>query len=342
MAPVTEDLYRHDVAHVAHVELLTPTPEESLRYFVDALGMEVEARDSGSVYLRGFGDYERYCLKLTESPTSGLGHLALRTRSPEALQRRVASLERSGTGIGWIDGDVGHGPAYRFRDPDGHVFELYYETERYVPPESLVPAMKNQPQRYTGRGMSVRRFDHINLLTRDIASNRRYAQEHLGLRLREKVQLDDGREGGAWMSLGIQAHEVIYVLEAYPTSGRLHHVAFTLDSREEVLRSADFFLDQRVRMEAPPSKHSAAQSFYCYTIEPGGNRIEVTTSGYLVFDPDAPPTVWTEAEYARGPAWGAKLPSTFNTYGTPPYEGDDGPLDAALQSDDRLGATGSA
>ena len=30
------------------------------------------------MYLRGFGDYERYCLKLTESSTSGMGHLALR------------------------------------------------------------------------------------------------------------------------------------------------------------------------------------------------------------------------------------------------------------------------
>jgi catechol 2,3-dioxygenase len=331
---MTEDLFYGDVAHVGHVELLTPEPEQSERFFVDLLGMEVEARQEQSVYLRGFGDYERYCLKLTEHRHSGLGHLALRTRSPEALRRRVEAVERSGQGLGWIDGDVGHGPAYRFRGPDGHVFELYHESERYQPPQHLIPAMKNQPQRYTGRGMSVRRLDHINLLTRDIATNRRYAQEHLGFRLREKIQLDDGREGGAWMSLGLLAHEVIYVLEAYPTHGRLHHIAFAVDTREEVLRSADLFLDERVRIEAAPSKHSAAQSFYCYAIEPGGNRIEITTLGYLVFDPDAPPTVWTEAEYARGPAWGAKLPESFNTYGTPPYEGT--ALDASLQSSERL------
>ena len=35
----------HDVAHIAHAELLTPTPEESLRFFVDLLGMEEEARE---------------------------------------------------------------------------------------------------------------------------------------------------------------------------------------------------------------------------------------------------------------------------------------------------------
>jgi catechol 2,3-dioxygenase len=43
----------HEVAHIAHAELLTPKPEESLRFFVEVLGMEEEARDGGSVYLRG-------------------------------------------------------------------------------------------------------------------------------------------------------------------------------------------------------------------------------------------------------------------------------------------------
>ena len=48
----------------------------------------------------------------------------------------MAALQRSDRGVGWIDGDVGHGPAYRFTDPDGRHFEIYYETERYRPPGS--------------------------------------------------------------------------------------------------------------------------------------------------------------------------------------------------------------
>ena len=49
---MTEQL--NDVAHIAHAELLTPTPDESLRFFVDVLGMEEEDRDGQSVYLRGW------------------------------------------------------------------------------------------------------------------------------------------------------------------------------------------------------------------------------------------------------------------------------------------------
>ena len=72
--------------------------------------MEQEAVDGQSVFLRGWGDYQRYSLKLTEAPEPGLGHLAIRARSAESLTRRVAAVEAAGRGIGWIDGDVGHGP----------------------------------------------------------------------------------------------------------------------------------------------------------------------------------------------------------------------------------------
>ena len=163
--------------------------------------MEVEAREGQSVFLRGWGDYQRYSLKLTESERAGLGHMALRAWSPEALERRVQAIEAAGLGQGWSDGDLGHGPAYRFTDPDGHPLELYFETEKYSPPEHLRPSLKNQPQRYVGRGAAVKRLDHVNVLALDVAANRAFAQDVLGFRLYERIELDDGTEAGAWLSL---------------------------------------------------------------------------------------------------------------------------------------------
>jgi catechol 2,3-dioxygenase len=310
----------HDLAHIGHAELLTPRPEESLRFFVDVLGMEVEASEGQSAFLRGWGDYQRYGLKLTEAPEAGLGHMALRAWSPAALERRAAAIEATGLGQGWIEGDVGHGPAYRFTDPDGHPMELYFETEKYVPPDHLRPSLKNQPQRYVGRGAAVKRLDHVNVLAEDVRANRVFAEDVLGYRLYERIELDDGTEAGAWLSLSIAAHELIYVADAYRARGRLHHLAFWVDTREEVLRAADLFLDHDIEIEAAPSKHAIAQGFFLYGFEPGGNRVEVTTGGYLVYDPDPEPTVWSEAERARGQAWGVKTVESFHTYGTPPIE----------------------
>src|SRR5262245_9319553 len=130
-----------DLAHLSHVELLTPKPDESLAYFRDLLGMEVAAQNGDSVYLRGFGDYERSSLKLTASGQAGLGHLAYRTHGPEALARRVAALEAAGVDGEWLEGDVGHGPSYSFLDPDGHRLEVFWESERYEPSPQLRPAL---------------------------------------------------------------------------------------------------------------------------------------------------------------------------------------------------------
>jgi catechol 2,3-dioxygenase len=309
-----------DLAHIHHAELLTTQPDESLRFFVDVLGMEIEGREGGSVYLRGWGDYARYSLKLTEAASTGLAHLAFRAWNPDALERVVRAIDASGRGQGWIDGDHGHGPAYRFTDPDGHVFELLYEADRYEPPPGLEPSLKNQPQRYVGRGAGVKRLDHVNLLAADVRAVREFAVDVLGYRLYERVELDDGTETGAWMSLSVMAHELIYTQDHHRANGRLHHLAFWVDTREECLRAADIFLDEGVTIEAAPSKHAIAQGFFLYAYEPAGNRIEVTTGGRLVYDPDEPTVVWTQAERAKGQAWGVKTIESFHTYGTPPVE----------------------
>ena len=87
-----------DLAHLAHVELLTPKPHESLRFFVDVLGMTETARQGESVYLRGWDDYEHHTASATWRSA----------RSPQALDRRVAALKDSGYEVGWTRGDLGH------------------------------------------------------------------------------------------------------------------------------------------------------------------------------------------------------------------------------------------
>jgi catechol 2,3-dioxygenase len=308
----------NDIAHLGPVELFTPTGEESLRFFVDVMGMEIEHEEGPATYLRGWGDYQPWSLKLTASDTSGMGVLGLRAWSPDALARRVAAVEATGLGEGWVDGDRGHGPSYRFRDPDGHRFELYHECERYDPPPHLTPSLKNVPGRYTGRGCAVKRLDHVNVLAADVRASRDFCVDTLGYRLYERIELNDGSEAGAWMSASIAAHELIYTRDAHGARGRLHHLAFWVDTREECLRAADIWLDAGIEIEAAPSKHAIAQGFFLYGIEPGGNRIEVTTGGRFVYAPDEPCVVWTEAERAKGQAWGVQTVESFHTYGTPP------------------------
>ena len=311
----------YDIAHLAHVELLTPKPEESLRFFMDVMGMTESGRKGDSVYLRGWDDYEHHSLQLTASQKSGLGHMALRTTSPQALQRRVAALEASGLGLNWNDEDLGHGPAYQFTDPDGHRMEVYYETEWYKAPEQLRPALKNQASRFQDKGIGVRRIDHIALLASDVRANREFMQEALGGRITEQIVFSDGSEKGAWVAFMNKSYDVTYAEDQSGTRGRLHHLTYAVDNREAILRAADICLEHGVFIETGPHKHAIQQTFFLYVYEPGGNRVEIANAGArLILAPDWKTIVWNEEERKKGQAWGLKTIESFHTHGTPPVE----------------------
>jgi catechol 2,3-dioxygenase len=310
-----------DTAHLGHIELLTNKPEASLDFFVRILGLTESGREGNSVYLRGFDDYEFHSLKLTAARTTGIGHAAYRCASPQALQRRVAAIEALGAGMGWSDGDLGHGSAFRFRDPDGHVFEIYYDTRRYEAPADEKPALKNQAQRNHGRGVGARRIDHFNLLATDVGAIRDFLPKALGSRVTEQIVLDDGTCAGCWFTVNNKSYDVAYTRDSTGTPGRFHHVTYALDQREHVLQAADFFLENGVFIETGPHKHAIQQTFFLYVYEPAGNRIEVANAGArLILAPDWPVVTWSEAERKKGQAWGLQTIKSFHTHGTPPVE----------------------
>lgn len=310
-----------DLAHLAHVELLTPKLEESTKFFVEVMGMVESGRQGDSVYLRGWDDYEHHSLQLTASPKSGLGHYAFRASSPQALKRRVAALEKSGLGRGWKENNVGHGPAYCFNDTDEHNIEIYYETEWYKPPVNLRPALKNQSSRYPNHGIGLRRIDHINILAADVRACRVFMQDVLGCRLTEQVIFDDGSEKAAWVTVTNKTYDVAIVEDWAGAKGRLHHITYAVDSREEILRAADICLEHGIFMETGPHKHAIQQTFFLYVYEPGGNRFEIANAGArLMLAPDWRPIVWSEAERKKGQAWGLPTIPSFHTHGTPPVE----------------------
>ena len=310
-----------DIAHLGSVELLTPEPAKSLWYFRDMLGMEIVHHSGQSVYFRGYGDYASSTLKLTEARAPGVGCISWRAVSPQALARRAAAIETTGLGLGWKESDFGRGRSYRFRDPDGHLMEIYYEETKYRAPDHLRSALKNLPMKFTGRGVAVRRIDHLALLASDVGANRAFMQEHLGFQLREQVVFDQGKaEIGSWLSASPIHHQVAYVKDIKGGHGRLHHFSLWVDNREDVLRAASLLTEHGVFIEAGPSMHNNSQGFYLYTYEPGGNRIEVYTGSYLVFAPDWEPVTWNEEERGTGVYWGGALPESFLHYATPNIE----------------------
>ncbi|KOY83508.1 VOC family protein [Lysinibacillus macroides] len=306
-----------DIAHIAHVELFTPTLQESIDFFYESLGLEIVKQTANKAYMRCWGDYEQYSIILTQADEPGVGHTAFRVKSPQALERRVIAIEEAGVQGKWIEADFGHGRAYQYHGPDGHLMELYFETEKYQAPEHLRPTLKNQPQKFLGRGAAVKNLDHINFLSSDPEKDGDFAEHVLGLRLTEQIRLDNGTRPAVWYRANSKSYELVYTKDATEAKARFHHLALSVDTNEGIWRAANLFVDQNVFIEFAPSKHAINQTYFVYVYEPGGNRIEICSGGYLVVDPDFEPITWTEQERKRGQAWGNKTIESFHTYGTP-------------------------
>ncbi|MDG1376684.1 MAG: VOC family protein [Yoonia sp.] len=313
-----------NIAHLGHVELYTDQFDASLDFFTRVYGLTVTEQNNQSAYLRAFDDYEHHSLKLTRHHTTGVGHIAYRATSQAALDAQVAIIEASGYEcLGWVEGDAGHGRAFRFKDPFNHTFEVYWDTNRYMAPDTEKPALKNIAQRYHGRGVCPRRIDHLNLLATDVSQFRAFMETCLGSRVTEMIQLDSGRIGGAWFTVNNKTYDLACTEEHGNTDGRFHHLTYATDQREDILRAADIFLENGVHIETGPHKHGIQGTFFLYVWEPAGNRIELANSGArLILAPDWKPVVWTETERKKGQAWGLKTIETFHTHGTPPLRKD--------------------
>jgi catechol 2,3-dioxygenase len=308
-----------DIAHLGYVELFTPAFSDSLRFFTEVLSMDVVESTGDTAYLRTWDDYELFSLKLTARPQAGIGRVGIRAVDQGALERRAEAIEADGRSQGWRDGLPGRGRTFAFDDPDGHQWDLYFESERFTASGAGVPALKNQAQRRPSHGVGVRRLDHVNFLAADVEANRDFVVSILGARPTEQIQLDNGAIAGIWMTFTNKGYDVVYANDWTKTRGRLHHVAFAVDQREDILRGADLFLEHGVFIETGPHKHAIQQTFFLYVWEPGGNRIEVVNGGArLILAPDWELITWTEADRAKGQAWGLRTIESFHTHGTPP------------------------
>ena len=309
---------QRDIAHVGPIELFTPVLEKSRDFFVDLMGLREVNRDDTSVYLHTWDDYQSWTVRLIQREAAGIGRTYLRATGPQAASRLRAEIEAEGLGRGVVDNVPGLGEEFLFTDPDGHEFGLYWDVGWYEPDDTDRPALKNQAARYPGRGANVRRLDHVNYLTADVPATSAFLRDVLGARCTEQIVKDDGSPQAIWYNVGNKTYDLVYTEDWTGSRGRLHHIAFATDTREEILRAADVCLDAGVHIETGPHKHAIQQTFFLYVYEPGGNRVELCNAGArLILAPDWKTISWTREERAKGQAWGLKTIESFHTHGTP-------------------------
>lgn len=315
-SPTIREISKPRVHNLHHVEIFTPKPEESLDFFTRVIGLEESHRQGQSVYLRAPGEWCTYSTILTERPEPGLAHMAWQVAEPEHIDAWAQRFADKGVDFTREAGGtyLDQGDTLTFDGPYGHRTQLFYDFERYQPtnPSKLL----SRPSAFPAGGIGVQRLDHLNVTAENVDRARDWYQDVLGFKLREAARTPDG-DLGVWMSVTSQVHDLAIMRDGLGERGRLHHIAYYLETPQDLLRATDIFVEEGTPIDAGPGKHGLTQAFYLYVFEPGGNRVELFSGGYPIHAPDWEPIIWDGDAIQEAIVWyGGQLPDTFFSHAT--------------------------
>ncbi|MGE7663394.1 VOC family protein [Peribacillus sp. NPDC097197] len=288
-----------EIAKLGHVALVTSDLNKSLFFFKEVIGLEETEEVNGVHYLRAYSDFQHHTLSLEAGEEGYVKHIGWRTKTAncvesfkEILEKHEVAFEEYPKGT-----TVGIGDSIRFKMPSGHTFELYYDVEKPKATNGNASVLKNQVYQSWRKGISPRRFDHVNIHTStDVNASYEFLMDVLGFNMREYMRGDDGILA-AWLSVTSLVHDVALLKkDTLPTPARLHHISYWLDDSQDILRAADILKENGLQFIGP-GKHGATQAIYLYVIDPGsGCRVELFSGGYQIFEPDWEPIEWTLEE----------------------------------------------
>ena len=281
------------LSSLSHVELLTPDLDASVAFARDMLGLHVVEERGESVYLRCWGDDYRYSLILTASHAPGLGHGAWRTDGEEQLADAVAATEAAGVEGEWVDASFGHGRAYRFEGPGGQTHELFWDVDRAVAPPGEESPFPGRVQRAGSHGIGVRMLDHLTVTTPEVQKSVEWCKDVLGFRIMAAVE---PTPGAPWVfsvvTTNEKSHDLGYIQDFDGQRGRLHHVAFWVETNHDLTQGATFLIEHGADIDFGPGQHGIGEQNYLYFRDPVGLRYELNSGGYRNYVPDWEPVIW--------------------------------------------------
>jgi catechol 2,3-dioxygenase len=295
------------VLRIGHINLRVLDLNEAVKHYCDVLGMIKTHEDAvGNVYLKGWDEWDKYSVILSESDSAGMNHIGYKVKSDADLDSYREAIRAYGIEVEELPagGLECVGRSLRFNLPSGHQMYLYADKE-FV--GTSVGSTNPDPWPDDLKGCGVHWLDHALLMCEldpeqginKVAESTDFMIEVLGFYLVEQVVVgpDGDIQAASWLSCSNTPHDIAFV--GGPVPG-LHHAAFFLDSWEDVLKSADIMSKNRVKIDVTPQRHGITRGYTIYFFDSSGNRNETFAGlGYLA-QPDRPVTTWTEDQLGTG------------------------------------------
>jgi catechol 2,3-dioxygenase len=300
------------VTRIGYASLHVSDLASAIAHYTEIVGLRLIARDNGRAYLQSADNQDHHCLVLNEDGRTGLDHLGYKVNDPEDLETAARALHNRGIRTSEVPAHWlrGQGEGIRFTAPSGHDFVLYFHAAKvgYAggmrDPDVVGPVLQG----------GATHLDHAVLVCERPAQMCAFLSEMLGFYVTEQGVDPSGEGVVIFMACAHKMHDLAI---APGENGRLHHLAFGLESRHAVIARTDLLKQRSVpTLELGITRHGIAGVTTIYFHDPSGNRNEFYHGVYVAAGAGGRvPTVdWNLATSERALFYyeGA-VPSTFLT-----------------------------
>lgn len=254
------------VTDVRHVGYAVTDFEAERAFYKDVWGLTEVGSEDGLAWFAAEGSPEAFVVRIRKAEHVGLDLIGLAASSRadvDALHGRLAA-----EGVKLISEpheltSPGGGYGFRLFDPDGRVLEISAE-------------VRPRQARELGRGESIpRELSHVVMHSPDRARAEAFYTGSLGFRVSDWI--------GDFM-IFLRCNEVHHKIALLPGPPALNHVAFEMQSVDEMMRGIGRLRGEGLSLQWGPGRHTAGNNTFSYFQSPNGHIVEYTAEVERVDD----------------------------------------------------------
>jgi catechol 2,3-dioxygenase len=277
------------VAALRSVALTVPDLQEAEKFYTQIWHLDVAARTSDAIYLRGTGA-DHHLLALHQAPGAArIRNVTLRARSRAALDEVAQAVAAAGGRVLEPVSPVqepGGGTAITVADADGRIFRLVHGDAQHA-------------DAHEARDRPVR-LAHAVLNSHDVEATRAFMEQVFDFSLSDRTRIM------AFMRCCDDHHSIAL---GDTDNDALNHIAFLMPDLESVMRGGGRMKDAGYGIEWGPGRHGPGDNAFNYFVGPFDVVIEYTAEVEQVDDSyqAGQPSDWTWPP-GRVDQWGISQP----------------------------------
>ena len=246
----------NDLVYVAHA---VADLAAERKFYGETWGLTEVAEQDGKIYFAAEGSPLPFVIRLRhddEKKTDLIGFSADTRADVDALFAQAVAagakpISEPAPAVGLTGGY-----AARFFDLDGRAIEVICE-------------LKQRPTRALKPGEAIPvGLSHIVLHSPDVKALARFYEDALGFRLSDWI--------GQFM-IFLRCNPAHHRLAIMPGKAALNHVAFDVNSVDDLMRGLARLTRAGVKLSWGPGRHTAGKNTFTYYLTPNGNAVEYTS-----------------------------------------------------------------